>query len=79
MRKLPDNEKKKAHSLSIPQDLLDRAKERAKATNRNFSNYVQSLLEEDLQRKGGRYQGGQRNAPRLVDEPARPPQKKASD
>lgn len=36
-------------TISLPEDLLNKGLERAKTDNRNFSSYVQKLIQRDLE------------------------------
>lgn len=38
-------------SVSFPGDMLERAEKRAAAKRRNFSNYIQSLVADDLEKQ----------------------------
>jgi hypothetical protein len=38
----------KTKTISLPEELLDKGLERAQQDNRNFSSYVQSLIQKDL-------------------------------
>ena len=39
---------RKAINITLPLDLIDKAKEKAKADNRKFTNYIENLIKKDL-------------------------------
>lgn len=39
---------RKAITITLPLDIIEKAKEKAKADNRKFTNYVENLIKKDI-------------------------------